>query len=144
MSNVYPYFKTLCLTTGGNLLSTSTPVDCALISVTTGTTGNNYAYNPAHQYFSSVPAGSRLAQGAVLTGTAVNNGNFQCSSVTFSSVPAKSSQQVEAIIFYSNTTVEATSQLVCYVDSSTSSGFPITPGGGSITVSFTGNLIVLA
>jgi hypothetical protein len=51
--------------------------------------------------------------------------------ITFTTVTG---DQSEALVIYKDTGVEATSQLIAYIDTAT--GLPVTPGGGNITVTW--------
>jgi hypothetical protein len=90
----------------------------------------DYTYSSAHEFFSSVTAGARVATGTLVSKT-VTNGVFDAADVVFSSVTGDES---EALIIYKDTGVEGTSPLIAYIDTAT--GLPITPVGADITISW--------
>lgn len=90
------------------------------------------AYNSAHDFIDDIAGGSRVATSSALTGKAVDtNGAVDANDVTFTSV---SGAQVVGIVIWKDTTVEATSNLIAYLDSAT--GLPITPNGGDIIITW--------
>lgn len=91
----------------------------------------DYTFSTAHQFLTSVPAGARVAVSAALTGKTATNGTADADDVTFTAVTGDPS---EALIIYQHTGVDATSRLVAYIDTAT--GFPVTPNGGNITVTW--------
>ena len=94
--------------------------------VDTGT----YTYSAAHQYYSSVSG--VVGTPATLASKTVTSGTFDAADVTYTAVTGAS---VEAIIIYKDTGSAATSPLIAYIDSA-SSGLPVTPNGGDITVAW--------
>ena len=94
--------------------------------VDTGT----YTFSSSHQYYSSVSG--VVGTPATLASKTVTNGTFDAADVTYSAVTGAS---VEAIIIYKDTGSAATSPLIAYIDSA-SSGLPVTPNGGDITVAW--------
>lgn len=88
----------------------------------------DYTYSAAHDFLNDVAAGSRVAtSAATISSPSVTAGKFTHSAVTFSSV---SGDQFEALIYYKHTGNEATSALICYIDSATN--LPMTPTGANI------------
>lgn len=83
-----------------------------------------------HQFRSSVPAGSRIANVALTSKTSVA-GVADAADAVFTTV---SGAESEAIIIYKNTGNEATDNLIGYIDNAT--GLPVTPNGGDITVTW--------
>lgn len=57
---------------------------------------------------------------------------FDAADVTFSAVSGNS---VEALVIYKDTGTPSTSPLIAYIDT-VSSGLPVTPNGGSISVTW--------
>lgn len=93
---------------------------------------DDYTVNLAtHQFLSEVAAGSREAT-ATITGKSTAAGVADASDTVFSSVTG---DQCEALIIYKDSGVEATSQLIAYIDTA-SAGLPVTPNGGDITVTW--------
>lgn len=105
------------------------------VLVDTGT----YTYSATHQYLSSVPAGSRIGTAQTLATKTVLNGTFDAADITFPSVPL--GDAAEAILIYVDTGTESTSPLVAFIDTAT--GLPVTPNGGSITVTWPSNGIFI-
>lgn len=76
-------------------------------------------------------AGSRVATSDALASKTVTAGVADAADVTVSTV---SGDQFESIDIYQDSGVEATSRLICNIDTAT--GLPCTPNGGDITVQF--------
>ncbi len=83
------------------------------------------------QFLSDIPAAARVATSAALTSKTKALGVANAANVVFSSVSGNS---IEAIALYQDTGVEATSRLICYVDTAT--GLPVTPNGGDINLNW--------
>lgn len=77
-------------------------------------------------------APSRIAVSSALGSKTVTSGVADAADVTFTAVTGAS---VEAIIIYKHTGTDATSRLICYIDTA-SSGLPVTPNSGDITVTW--------
>lgn len=82
-----------------------------------------------HQFLSDIPEAARVATSPSLDLKSAANGVADAADVTFSAV---SGNQSEALVIFKSTGVDASSRLICYIDTAT--GLPITPGGGDITV----------
>jgi hypothetical protein len=91
----------------------------------------DYTYSAAHDFLDDVLAAARVATSGALTGKTFTNGVFDADDVTLTAVTGDVS---EAIVVYRHTGVEATSNLIAYIDSAT--GLPVTPNGGDITVAW--------
>jgi len=91
----------------------------------------DYSFSAAHDFLDDVPAGARVGTAATLASKTTAGGVFDAADVTFTSVTG---DPLEAIIIFKDTGVEATSNLICYIDTGT--GFPLTPDGGNITLTF--------
>jgi len=83
-----------------------------------------------HDFIDDVPSGARVAT-ATLGTKAVTGGAFDAADVTFSAVTGDPS---EALVIWRDSGVEATSQLIMYIDTAT--GLGVTPNGGDITVTW--------
>lgn len=83
-----------------------------------------------HDFLDDVPAAARVATVALANKSAAA-GVADADDPTFSAV---SGDQSEAVIIYKDTGVEATSQLIAYIDTAT--GLPVTPSGGDIEIIF--------
>jgi len=132
-NQLYPKFKQKVI--GASSLSTGTPIDLltntiniALIDV------GVYTYNTNDEFWSA--ASSALVGGPsgiyTFTTKTVTNGVFDAEDAVFTAI---SGVDVEALIIYKSTGVSATSPLIAYIDVG-SSGLPVTPNGGNITVQF--------
>jgi hypothetical protein len=127
-SYIYPKYKEALLNGGTNTALTGT------VKATIIDTGD-YTYSAAHDMIEDVPAGARVATQTLGTKD-YTNGTFDAADVTFSSVTG---DQSEAVIIWIDTTVESTSRLVAYIDSTYMSGLPVTPNGGNITITWSGS-----
>ncbi len=107
-------------------------VDVKVVLVDT----DDYTFSAAHNDLADVAAGSRVATSGNLASKTITNGAFDADDITFSAV---SGDQSEALIVYYDSTVEATSILIAYIDT-VSSGLPVTPNGGDITVTWGANI----
>lgn len=74
-------------------------------------------------------AAARVATSGNLASKTVTGGTADAADVTFSTVTG---DQSESIDMFQDTGVEATSRLICNIDTAT--GLPVTPNGGDITV----------
>lgn len=91
------------------------------------------AYTPnfsQHKFLSDIPTAARVTPGVLLTGKSTTGGAADANDVTFTAVGGNN--QVNAILLYVDTGVEATSLLLAWLDTAT--GLPITPNGGDIIV----------
>jgi hypothetical protein len=136
---IYPKFKNRLLTPGTNLLTAS--LRAYLVSTTSGTSGNNFPYNAAHEFASSIPAGAILAGPITLGGVAITNAALSCNDIVFPSVAAVGSATGQAIIIVEWITSAAASPLVAFIDDYT--GMPVTLNGEDITIDFTGALLTI-
>lgn len=92
-----------------------------------------YTVNLAtHQFLSDVASGARIATSGNLSGKTATNGVCDAADVT---IPTVSGASIESIIVYKDTGSAATSNLICYIDSA-SSGLPLTPTGGDVTIAW--------
>jgi hypothetical protein len=122
---VYPLAKQAFLTGGINLGSDT--IRIALVKVT-GT--GAVSYNSANQYWSSINSGV-VGTPAQLTSPTETNGQFTSASASFSAV--SSAGNTLGYVIYKDTGSAATSPLIAWLDTGTLT--PVTPNGGSITVS---------
>ena len=81
-------------------------------------------------FLADVPSAARVAT-ATLAGKSASAGVADASDVAFSGVTGDIS---EALVIYKDTGVEATSQLIAYIDTAT--GLAVTPNGGDINVTW--------
>ena len=82
-----------------------------------------------HDNLDDILAAGRVATSAALGSKTVTAGVADAADVTLSSVTG---DPFEYIIAYKDTGVEATSRLICCIDTATS--LPCTPNGGDITI----------
>lgn len=92
----------------------------------------DYTYSAAHDFLDDVPAGARVSVTAAdMTSKTITDGVFDAADSVFASVTGDPS---EAMIGYVHTGVESTARLIWFDDDST--GFPITPNGEDINVTW--------
>jgi hypothetical protein len=125
MANVlYPKFKE-------SLLSQSPDVDLDTDTIKVALVSSSYTYSTSDQYYSAVSG--VIGTPATLASKTVTNGVFDAADVTFTSVT--STATVTRLIIYKEGTNAASSPLIAFLDSATS-GLPVTPNGGDITISW--------
>lgn len=123
MSDLYPSARTRAATTGLAWLT----ADIRIILVDSG-----YIYAEAHEFLTSVAAGTRVATSSALTGKTVTNGVADASDVVFVGLTG---DDVAGIVIYEHTGVEATSPLILFYDrTATGSIIDYTPSGVDTTV----------
>jgi hypothetical protein len=83
------------------------------------------------EFLSDIPAGARVGTEQTLAGKTSTNGVADASDSLF---PLVTGATVEAIVICKFTGVEATSQLLAYVNTGT--GLPFAPSGGDINVTW--------
>jgi hypothetical protein len=111
----YPAYDEACLTGDSpDLLNGAVHV----LLVNTG----EYVFEDTNEFLSDVPVPARIAMTDELTGKSVTGGLFSADNLN---LPDLGLQQVDALILFVNTGVEATSQLVAYMDEA--NGLPLTP-----------------
>ena len=128
-SAIYPTFKAGILQGTWNL--SSAVVRAVLID--TGT----YTYSTAHDFYNDL-SGVVGSESAAMDGKTFTGGTFDANNVTFSAVTGNT---VEAIVLFVDTGNVTTDALIAYIDSA-SSGLPVTPNGGDITVAWSGSGII--
>lgn len=84
-----------------------------------------------HEFLSDIAAGARVATSGNLASKTSTAGVADAADVTLSSV---SGATVEAIVFYKDTGVAATSPLFLWIDTAT--GLTLTPNGADVTLQF--------
>lgn len=100
--------------------------------VDTGTyTVNLSAHNYLGDGVSAAIVGGANGRSANLASRTATDGAADAADVTFSTITGVS---IEAIVLYRDTGVDATSELIAYIDTAT--GLPITPNGGDIIVTW--------
>jgi len=84
------------------------------------------------QYLSDIPGGARVATSGNLASKTGTLGVFNAATVTFSAV---SGAACALIVIYKDTGTASTSPLIGAIDTA-SSGLPVTPNGGDITLTW--------
>ena len=123
-NTLYPKAKQSFLT--GEINLTSDTVKIQLIDLA------DYTYSAAHDNLDDVPAAGRVGTAVALASKTVTDGVFDAADATFAAVSGDVS---EALIIYKDTGTESTSKLIAFIDAA-SSGLPVTPNTGNITVTF--------
>jgi len=95
-------------------------------------TGAYTANMAIDQTLSDIAGGARIATVALTTSAPNGDGTADATDATFTTVSGAS---VEAVVIYKDTGVESTSTLIAYIDTATS-GLPVTPNGGDISIAF--------
>ncbi len=126
---IYPRYKGFLLTASANVSldqnDTTNGIYCALVD--TGT----YAYSASHDFRDDLSGVVGTDQRIATPTTA--NGVFDGDDLTYTAVTGAS---VEALVIYrKNAGLNSTWKLVAYIDTSVT-GLPVTPNGGSITVTW--------
>lgn len=129
---LYPKYKEKLLNPGSLGSTSGTAVDLSddtikIALVDTGT----YTYNSSHEFYSSVSS-AVIGTPQTLASKTVTDGVFDAADVTFTGVTGSS---IEALVIYKDTGTASTSSLIAYIDV-VSSGLPVTPNGGNITLQF--------
>lgn len=115
-----------------SLLSQNPSVDLDTDTIKVALVSSTYTPNTAsNQYYSSVSG--VIGTPATLSGKSVTDGVFDASDITFTSVT--STATVTQLVLYKDTGTASNSPLIALIDSATS-GLPVTPNGGDITVSW--------
>lgn len=115
-----------------SLLSQNPSVDLDTDTIKVALVSSTYTPNTAsNQYYSSVSG--VIGTPATLTGKSVTDGVFDASDITFTSVT--STATVTQLVLYKDTGTASNSPLIALIDSATS-GLPVTPNGGDITISW--------
>ena len=134
---LYPKFKEALLNqaagTAAINLSSDTNIKVALVNITGST--NAYTYSSSHQYFSSVSTNSAAIVStnyATLLNRVVTNGVFDADDQTFATVSG--TNVIGALVIFKDTGTASNSPLIAFLDGG--AGLPITPNGGSVTVSW--------
>ena len=125
---IYPDYKEALLSGSTDTALTSGTVKVSLID--TGVAGGTY--DPTDTMYSDIPAASVIST-VTLASKTVTDGIFDADDIAFLSVPA--GDPCEALLFWIDTGVTTTSRLVAWLDTGIT-GFPITPSGGNIDVTW--------
>jgi|DEB3_MinimDraft_2_1074329.scaffolds.fasta_scaffold00144_6 hypothetical protein len=133
MANVlYPKFKEKLLNPGTAGINSGAQVDMDSDNIRVALIDTGvYTYNASHEFLSSA-SGATVGTAQLLGSKTVTNGVFDAGDVTFTGLTGNS---VEAYIIYKDTGTASSSPLIAYFDSATS-GLPLTPNGGNVTIQF--------
>jgi hypothetical protein len=86
-----------------------------------------YTYSSAHEFLSDIPAGARVGTAVTLTSKTSTNGVADGDDITFL---ALTGAELEAVVIYKDSGVEATSPLIAWFDVGV--GLPLTPNSGNV------------
>lgn len=96
---------------------------------------DKYTFSAAHQFLTSVGSSARAGTATTLTSKTVTSGVAGAANSTFVSVTAGTT--VGAVILFKDTGSSATSNLICYIDQTSTGGtFSVVPSGGNIIVNW--------
>ena len=128
---IYPKYKEALLNASANSAITGSGTTGLYVAlVDTGT----YTYSASHEFYSSLSGVVGTDQ--EITTPTLTNGVVDGGDVTFSAVSGNS---VEALVIYrKNAGANTTWRLVAYIDTG-QTGLPVTPNGGSITITWSGS-----
>jgi len=101
-------------------------IKCVLVDTDTYTVSID-----VDEFLDDISAGNRVATSGNFTSLTATLGVADAANITFSSVTGDVS---EALVIYKDSGVEATSNLLAYIDTAT--GLPVTPNGGDITITW--------
>lgn len=91
----------------------------------------DYTFSQTHDFLDDVPSLARVATSGNLANKTSTSGVADADDIVFTAVTG---DPCEALIIYQDTGTAATSRLVAYIDTVT--GFPVTPNGGDIYVTW--------
>lgn len=121
---LYPKFKQALLEQPANSSLSAGSVKVALIDLA------DYTYNAAHEFLSDVAGAGIVSTSGALASKTFTDGVFDAANPSFTAVTG---DICEALIFYIDTGVAATSRLVAFFDTGVT-GLPVTPNGGNINI----------
>jgi cephalosporin-C deacetylase-like acetyl esterase len=121
---IFPAWKSAVMQAAANSSLTGT-LKAALIDT------GSYTYSSAHDFWDDASA-AVVGTPQTLSSKTYTAGTLDADDVTFTAVSGNS---VEAIIIYIDTGVAGTSRLVAYLDTGYT-GLPVTPNGGSISITW--------
>ena len=104
--------------------------DIRVVLVDTGA----YTYAGTHEFLSDIGASARIATSAAdATSKTFADGVFDCDDTVIAGV---SGATVEAIVLYQHTGSDSTARLIAYIDTTSNASLPLTPNGGSVTITY--------
>lgn len=131
---IYPEFKQAILGgSSGDLDGGNGDLIASTVKVILFDTGVGGAYNSAHTFVSDLTAGGIVARSNAIGTKTAANGVFDGDGVTFSAVTGAESEVL--IVFIEDVAGDTESRLVAWIDTGVT-GFPVTPNGGDINVTW--------
>lgn len=125
---IYPKYKEALLNNSANSAITGSGTTGLYVAlVDTGT----YTYSASHEFYSSLSGVVGTDQ--EITTPTLTNGVVDGGDVTFSAVSGNSAEAI--VIYRKNAGANTTWRLVAYIDTG-QTGLPVTPNGGSITITW--------
>lgn len=116
-----------------DLFAALTAANVKVVAVDT-TGGTPYTFSQSHEFLDDITAGSRRFTSGNLASITVVGKTFDADNLVPAFASASAGSAFEALIFYIDSTVEATSNLIIFIDTAT--GLPLTPDGNNINVNF--------
>jgi hypothetical protein len=124
-NEIYPKWKEAIIQGSANSSLTGT-VKSLLIDLA------DYTYDATDEFLSDIAGASIVSTSAAIGSKTYTNGLFDGANVAFTAVTGDVS---EALIYFIDTGVSATSRVVAFVDTGVT-GLPVTPNGGDINLNF--------
>jgi hypothetical protein len=125
---IYPKYKEALLNASANSAITGSGTTGLYVAlVDTGT----YTYSASHEFYSSLSG--IVGTDQEITTPTLTNGVVDGGDVTFSAVSGNSAEAI--VIYRKNAGANTTWRLVAYIDTG-QTGLPVTPNGGSITITW--------
>lgn len=121
-NKIYPKATKVAFSGGTNINMIADAVKVVLVDA------DAYTYDATDQFLADIPGGARISITGALTGKSMaDDGYFHSDNPRFESVTGAVS---EAVVFFIDTGVAATSRLIFYIDTDVT-GLPVTPAGAS-------------
>lgn len=119
---IYPKYKAAILGGGTNVDLLAGDVKALFIDLA------DHPYDAADEFHADITGAAIVATSGNMTTKTVTSGVFDCDTFSWTTVTG---DEGEAIIFYIDTGVSATSRLVCFLDTG-QTGLPFTPIGADL------------
>lgn len=127
MGHIYDSFRNYVAVGSANLASVTIG---ALLVNTTANVASGYVFSAAHTTRANVPAVAQVAVHS-LSNVAVSSGRVNADDLA---IPSVTGAPINAVIYFVATANSSTSPLIAI--QSSGSGFPLSPDGGTINVTF--------
>lgn len=109
-------------------------IDVKVVLINVSGAGTLYAFSQTHEFLSDVPVASRISTTtANLSSKTFVDGMFDAANLV-PAFPSVTGTESEALGLFEDTGDEATSSLICYIDTGT--GLAITPDGNNIDINW--------